>query len=168
MLEGISEFIFMLLLLLLAKGYTVTRGRLRVASAIKLTLFNCLYIVIYALLFLFEQYVSKLVFMFFPWNYSFQTNLKICYDNNFLIADVWPWSCSLHLWIPCWIWYSGAANCWMVHVRLCDIFYIEALSRKIFVLFAVLWNLFLVVSKAVHIMNYLFLRKFKKNRFNSK
>lgn len=56
-LEGISEFIFMLLLLLLAKGYTVTRGRLRVASAIKLTLFNCIYIVIYALLFLFEQYV---------------------------------------------------------------------------------------------------------------
>ncbi|ODM91820.1 Transmembrane protein [Orchesella cincta] len=55
-LEGLGEFIFMLLLLLLAKGYTVTRGRLRVASAIKLTLFNCSYLVIYALLFLFEQY----------------------------------------------------------------------------------------------------------------
>lgn len=65
MMEGASEFVFVLLLLLLAKGYTVTRGRLRPASAVKLTVFNCLYVLFYSLLFVFEQYVRMLSLAFF-------------------------------------------------------------------------------------------------------
>ncbi|KAJ4444911.1 hypothetical protein ANN_06710, partial [Periplaneta americana] len=54
--ESASETIFLLLLLLLGKGFTVTRGRLRLASSIKLTIFMCLYIVTYTVLFVYERH----------------------------------------------------------------------------------------------------------------
>ena len=54
-LESASEILFVLLLILLAKGYTVTRARLRQASAIKVTVFMCCYAVVYAALFIYEQ-----------------------------------------------------------------------------------------------------------------
>ncbi|XP_068083223.1 transmembrane protein 145 [Anabrus simplex] len=53
--ESTSEVVFLLLMLLLAKGYTVTRGRLRIASSIKLTIFMCLYCVMYCVLFIYEK-----------------------------------------------------------------------------------------------------------------
>lgn len=56
--ESASEICFLLLLLLLAKGYTVTRGRLRLASSIKMTIFMCLYVVCYTCLFIYEREVS--------------------------------------------------------------------------------------------------------------
>ncbi|KAJ1520514.1 hypothetical protein ONE63_003637 [Megalurothrips usitatus] len=55
LMEAASETTFLLLLLLLAKGYTVTRGRLRVGSSIKLTIFMCLYVVTYVSLFIYER-----------------------------------------------------------------------------------------------------------------
>ncbi|KAK7868393.1 hypothetical protein R5R35_013680 [Gryllus longicercus] len=55
LLEAISETIFLLLLLLLAKGFTVTRGRLRLASTVKLTVFMCLYTVSYLVIFIYER-----------------------------------------------------------------------------------------------------------------
>ncbi|XP_034235030.1 transmembrane protein 145-like isoform X2 [Thrips palmi] len=55
LLEAGSETTFLLLLLLLAKGFTVTRGRLRVGSSIKLTIFMCLYVVTYVSLFIYER-----------------------------------------------------------------------------------------------------------------
>ena len=54
-LESAAEICFLLLLLLLAKGYTVTRARLRTASSIKLTVFICSYSIMYVALFLMEQ-----------------------------------------------------------------------------------------------------------------
>lgn len=55
--ESASEIVYLLLLLLLAKGFTVTRGRLRLASSIKLTIFMCLYVVTYTVLFVYERQV---------------------------------------------------------------------------------------------------------------
>ena len=57
-LEAASDFTFLLLLLLCAKGYTITRGRLRQASAIKLTIFLALYVATWGVLFVYEQVVS--------------------------------------------------------------------------------------------------------------
>lgn len=57
MLESGSEVCFLLLLLLIAKGYTVTRGRLRLASSVKLTIFMCAYVVTTLGLFIYEQHV---------------------------------------------------------------------------------------------------------------
>uniref|UniRef100_A0A0A9Y085 Uncharacterized protein n=1 Tax=Lygus hesperus TaxID=30085 RepID=A0A0A9Y085_LYGHE len=54
-LESASEVVYLILLLLLAKGYTITRGRLRLASSIKLTIFMCVYVVTYIILFVYER-----------------------------------------------------------------------------------------------------------------
>ncbi|CAH2243390.1 transmembrane protein 145-like [Pararge aegeria] len=51
---GISETLFLLLLILLAKGYTITRGRLKVGFTVKLTVFMCCYIVTYIVLFVYQ------------------------------------------------------------------------------------------------------------------
>ncbi|XP_045770130.1 uncharacterized protein LOC123870766 [Maniola jurtina] len=51
---GVSETLFLLLLILLAKGYTITRGRLKVGFTVKLTVFMCCYIVTYIILFVYQ------------------------------------------------------------------------------------------------------------------
>ncbi|KAL0858794.1 hypothetical protein ABMA27_011260 [Loxostege sticticalis] len=51
---GISETTFLLLLILMAKGYTITRGRLKVGFTVKLTIFMCCYIVTYIVLFVYQ------------------------------------------------------------------------------------------------------------------
>ncbi|KAM3956245.1 transmembrane protein 145 [Aphomia sociella] len=51
---GISETTFLLLLILMAKGYTITRGRLKVGFTVKLTIFMCCYIVTYIILFIYQ------------------------------------------------------------------------------------------------------------------
>ncbi|KAJ8957962.1 hypothetical protein NQ318_001962 [Aromia moschata] len=56
-LIGASETCFLLLLLLLAKGYTITRGRLPLPASIKLTIFMCLYTVTYMSIFIYEAKV---------------------------------------------------------------------------------------------------------------
>ncbi|KAG5900075.1 hypothetical protein JTB14_016047 [Gonioctena quinquepunctata] len=56
-LSGASETSFLLLLLLLAKGYTITRGRLPLPASIKLTIFMCLYVVTYISIFIYEAKV---------------------------------------------------------------------------------------------------------------
>lgn len=49
---------FLLLLVLMAKGYTITRGRLKVAFTVKLTVFMCCYIVAYIVLFVYQAKVG--------------------------------------------------------------------------------------------------------------
>ncbi|KAK9720842.1 Rhodopsin-like GPCR transmembrane domain [Popillia japonica] len=54
---GCSETCFLLLLLLLAKGYTITRGKLSLTGSVKLTIFMCLYSITYIALFIYEAKV---------------------------------------------------------------------------------------------------------------
>ena len=54
-LESAADITLVLLLILLAKGYTITRARLRQASSIKVTMFMCVYGVTYCCLFIYEQ-----------------------------------------------------------------------------------------------------------------
>ncbi|XP_026322571.1 uncharacterized protein LOC113232148 [Hyposmocoma kahamanoa] len=51
---GVSEMTFLLLLTLMAKGYTITRGRLKVGFTVKLTVFMCCYTVTYIVLFVYQ------------------------------------------------------------------------------------------------------------------
>lgn len=62
---GCSETIFLLVLLLLAKGYTTTRGRLPLAASIKITIFMNLYAVTYITLFIYETKVSFFLGLFY-------------------------------------------------------------------------------------------------------
>lgn len=87
-----SETCFLLLLLLLAKGYTITRGRLPVAASIKITIFMCLYVVTYLSLFIYETNVSGYVeikHMLSPLlhDYSIQFRGK-CLEEQFKIPTV--------------------------------------------------------------------------------
>ncbi|XP_040566711.1 transmembrane protein 145 [Lepeophtheirus salmonis] len=54
--ESTGETIFLILLILLAKGYTVTRARLRQGSTLKLILFGFAYTIMYLSLFFIEKY----------------------------------------------------------------------------------------------------------------
>lgn len=51
---GVSEMSFVLLLVLMGKGYTITRGRLKVGFTVKLTVFMCCYAVTYIILFVYQ------------------------------------------------------------------------------------------------------------------
>lgn len=53
-MTGISEIAFLLLLLLMAKGYTITRARLSSCSIVRLTIFINTYIVAYIILFIYQ------------------------------------------------------------------------------------------------------------------
>lgn len=55
---GGSEVTYLMLLLLMAKGYTITRARLSSSSVIKLTIFVNIYIVVYISLFIFQSQVE--------------------------------------------------------------------------------------------------------------
>ncbi|KAL3886685.1 hypothetical protein ACJMK2_026664 [Sinanodonta woodiana] len=52
--EALGVVSFLLLLILMGKGYTITRGRLSTSGTIKLTVFFCFYIVAYAVLLIWE------------------------------------------------------------------------------------------------------------------
>jgi hypothetical protein len=58
-LTGASEIAFLLLLLLMAKGYTITRARLSTSSTVKITVFINLYIVVYISLYVYQSEVRK-------------------------------------------------------------------------------------------------------------
>lgn len=54
LMSGVSEIAFLLLLLLMAKGYTITRARLSSCSIVKLTIFINTYIVAYIILYIYQ------------------------------------------------------------------------------------------------------------------
>ncbi|XP_071541132.1 transmembrane protein 145-like isoform X2 [Panulirus ornatus] len=56
-LQTASVVMMVLMLLLMAKGFNITRGRLRQSSAVRLTVFMCLYLTTYVTLFIYEQQV---------------------------------------------------------------------------------------------------------------
>ncbi|XP_046338890.1 transmembrane protein 145-like isoform X1 [Haliotis rufescens] len=49
-----SDIIYLLMLILMAKGFTITRGRLSTSGTIKLTVFVCIYGVVYSVLLVWE------------------------------------------------------------------------------------------------------------------
>lgn len=52
--EALSVIIFLLMLILMGKGYTITRGKLTTISTIKITVFFTIYVVAYVVLFVWE------------------------------------------------------------------------------------------------------------------
>ncbi|XP_064650759.1 transmembrane protein 145-like isoform X6 [Lineus longissimus] len=54
--ESISILIFLLMLILMAKGYTITRGRLSQSGAIKIAVFMTAFVIVYAILFIYEAF----------------------------------------------------------------------------------------------------------------
>lgn len=54
-LDMIANIIFLLILILIAKGYTVTRGKLRTVTCIKIIIVFCLYIGAYLIAFLYSE-----------------------------------------------------------------------------------------------------------------
>ncbi|KAK8764687.1 hypothetical protein V5799_032704 [Amblyomma americanum] len=54
-LSSVSTLVFLLLLILVAKGYTVTRGRLKPSTSAKIGTFMTLYVVVYTALFIYER-----------------------------------------------------------------------------------------------------------------
>jgi len=60
--EATAELVFLLMLILMAKGFTVTRGRISASGSIKLAVFMTIYVFTYAALFIFQAYVSLNLF----------------------------------------------------------------------------------------------------------
>jgi hypothetical protein len=65
------------MLILMAKGYTITRGRLSQSGAIKIAVFMTAFVIVYAILFIYEGFVSKTVLT--ASNFTF----------NFLVFQFW-------------------------------------------------------------------------------
>ena len=59
--EAISLLIFLLMIILMAKGFTITRGKISTTGSIKIAVFMVLYTVTYIILFIYEAYVSNRV-----------------------------------------------------------------------------------------------------------
>ena len=57
--DAIAQIIFLLMLILVAKGYTITRGKLRKVTVMKITIFFIFYIVAYAITFIYAEVVRK-------------------------------------------------------------------------------------------------------------
>jgi len=57
MCEATAELVFLLMLILMAKGFTVTRGRISTSGSIKLAVFMTIYVLTYAALFIYQAYV---------------------------------------------------------------------------------------------------------------
>lgn len=58
--DAIAQIIFLLMLILVAKGYTITRGRLRKITIAKLIVFFSVYLIAYAVAFIYAEAVSFL------------------------------------------------------------------------------------------------------------
>ena len=58
--EVVSVLIFVVMLLLMGKGFTITRGRIRMSGSIKIAIFMTLYALTYAVLFVYQAAVRIL------------------------------------------------------------------------------------------------------------
>jgi len=59
-LESMGILVFILMLIVIAKGFTVTRGRISTSGSIKIAVFMTLYTITYAVLFIYQAEVSTL------------------------------------------------------------------------------------------------------------
>lgn len=60
MFESASILVFLLMLILMGKGYTITRGRLSTGGSVKISIFMTLFVITYAVLFIYEAKVFPL------------------------------------------------------------------------------------------------------------
>nr|QVK45728.1 G protein-coupled receptor [Proales similis] len=86
--DAIAQFIFLIMLILLAKGYTVTRSKLRKITAIKLLIFSIIYAVAYIVAFIYSEVLYD------PGKVNYYLNSPggiaiICI--KFFLG--WPWFC---------------------------------------------------------------------------
>lgn len=72
--ETASILTFLLMLILMGKGYTITRGRLSTIGSVKIAIFMTLFVITYAVLFIYEANVSS-------WRQS--TDLRVVKYTNF-------------------------------------------------------------------------------------
>lgn len=63
-LEFVSVIVFVVLLILMAKGYTITRGRIRKIGVIKIIVFSVIYCLITVAMFIWEATVSYCLIWF--------------------------------------------------------------------------------------------------------
>lgn len=160
MFESASEICFLLLLLLLAKGYTITRGRLRLASSVKLTIFMCAYVVTTLGLFIYEQHVfdpGEVLYLYeSPAGYGLMI-LRIAawlifeYSTVFTLKHYpeksnfyYPFNLTGTLWFvagPCFTLISNnLIDKWVRESVVCGLFHFIAMSGHILFLFLTIPN----------------------------
>ena len=61
--ESLSIIVFLLMLILMGKGYTITRGKLSAISTVKVTIFFTIYTIVYVVVFIWEGIVSLFLFI---------------------------------------------------------------------------------------------------------
>ena len=72
MFEVVSVLVFVVMLLLMGKGFTITRGRISTSGSIKIAVFMTLYALTYAILFFYQAVVCSLLHP--PWH-TLDTNI---------------------------------------------------------------------------------------------
>ena len=131
-LEAAADLMFVLLLILIAKGYTVTRARLPQPSSIKLAVFVCAYCVIYSALFIYER------IHFDPGEVSNKSILSVFFVYIHFLGFI-------HLRIHSGLWTHNSTNCGLVYVYLFHILYSKTLSGKGRILLPLLFILYTMV-----------------------
>ncbi|KAK3742302.1 hypothetical protein RRG08_066076 [Elysia crispata] len=100
-----SNVIFILMLILLAKGYTIVRGRLTNKAMIKITTFICLYVIVSVALFIWE-------------GAFFDPGLVLYYYESP------PGYCMVAIILLGWLWFTKAAVFTLKHFKAKTNFYI--------------------------------------------
>ncbi|XP_028401841.1 transmembrane protein 145-like [Dendronephthya gigantea] len=109
----IGHIVFLIMLILLAKGWTVTRGRMSSSGQVKLSVFSTLYCVCFIILFIYEQVIfdpGRVLYI-----YESPAGIGIC----ILRVVAWCWFCyatfftlkhfpkKTAFYYPFWFMYSG-------------------------------------------------------------
>ncbi|CAB3987852.1 transmembrane 145-like, partial [Paramuricea clavata] len=109
----IGHIVFLIMLILLAKGWTVTRGRISSSGQVKLSVFSTLYCFCFVILFIYEQIIfdpGKVLYI-----YESPAGIGIC----ILRVLAWVWFCyatfftlkhfpkKTAFYYPFWVLYSG-------------------------------------------------------------
>lgn len=85
-LEAVSTLVFLLLLILLAKGYTVTRARLKRKTSVKIACFMVVYTCVYIILFILEQAVRTCIS-------ASQSSLRLTCTCDLALHVLYPRAC---------------------------------------------------------------------------
>jgi hypothetical protein len=137
MFEATSEIFYILMLILLGKGYTVTRARLRSRSVVKVTVFMSLYCVTYIALFTYERQVKDVEARSVLITDSGEQPTYLFITFVYWTTVLWSGESSLRIRVPCGIWIAGSAISRMDDICLWFGFYFKTLSGKEWVLSAI-------------------------------